>query len=451
MTTNSRKTVVSLLLFLSVGLFFGLTVHAQTLIRVVEDESKTKTVSLGGKAEAVFVSSQENLFIETSRPSLDKKKSSKKNSSGLWEYTIELQLQTQEGLAASRSFTITQAGSANKTTFRKGNFAPNKRYVFRVEAVKNPIFLVDNTQPTDVHLKNGEAVVEINSIVDIKVNVHPELSCQVNHNFAQAGYYSTELIIDMVAYDQLRSDVRRQQMIYEDLNESLLDRAEHQEEVTDSEWDNLLKMQQQKEVAEARLADVSLIRVKAKDSNELDIDISDLQAKQKRIYTIETGKFKEEEAKPHWMLLANYGFSPVRQHSLGFTLAWAGRFGGYLCYMTNGSFSFSTNLSATMDEQFDYLWSNKTSKTRMAVTAGGLFAVKKLGYVYAGAGYGIRNLVWYTESGQSVAMTPGTYKGVALETGMLINIGSHALVSAGGLIQFPGPYYELKAGIGYKF
>jgi hypothetical protein len=369
----------------------------------------------------------------------------------LWEYTIELQLQTQEGLAASRSFTITQAGSANKTTFRKGNFAPNKRYVFRVEAVKNPIFLVDNTQPTDVHLKNGEAVVEINSIVDIKVNVHPELSCQVNHNFAQAGYYSTELIIDMVAYDQLRSDVRRQQMIYEDLNESLLDRAEHQEEVTDSEWDNLLKMQQQKEVAEARLADVSLIRVKAKDSNELDIDISDLQAKQKRIYTIETGKFKEEEAKPHWMLLANYGFSPVRQHSLGFTLAWAGRFGGYLCYMTNGSFSFSTNLSATMDEQFDYLWSNKTSKTRMAVTAGGLFAVKKLGYVYAGAGYGIRNLVWYTESGQSVAMTPGTYKGVALETGMLINIGSHALVSAGGLIQFPGPYYELKAGIGYKF
>ena len=451
MTTNSRKTVVSLLLFLLVGLFCGLTVHAQTLIRVVEDESNTKTVSLGGKVEAVFVSSQENLFIETSRPSLDKKKSSKKNSSGLWEYTIELQLQTQEGLAASRSFTITQAGSANKTTFRKGNFAPNKRYVFRVEAVKNPIFLVDNTQPTDVHLKNGEAVVEINSIVDIKVNVHPELSCQVNHNFAQAGYYSTELIIDMVAYDQLRSDVRRQQMIYEDLNESLLDRAEHQEEVTDSEWDNLLKMQQQKEVAEARLADVSLIRVKAKDSNELDIDISDLQAKQKRIYTIETGKFKEEEAKPHWMLLANYGFSPVRQHSLGFTLAWAGRFGGYLCYMTNGSFSFSTNLSATMDEQFDYLWSNKTSKTRMAVTAGGLFAVKKLGYVYAGAGYGIRNLVWYTESGQSVAMTPGTYKGVALETGMLINIGSHALVSAGGLIQFPGPYYELKAGIGYKF
>ena len=79
-----------------------------------------------------------------------------------------------------------------------------------------------------------------------------------------------------------------------------------------------------------------------------------------------------------------------------------------------------------------------------------MFAVKKVGYVYAGAGYGIRNLVWYTESGQSVAMTPGTYKGVALETGMLFNIG-HALISVGGLTQFPGPYYEIKVGIGYKF
>lgn len=451
MTTKSRKTVVSLLLFLSVGLFCGLTAQAQTLIRVVEDENNSKVVSLDGKAEAVFVSSQENLFIETSRPSLDKKKSSKKNSFGLWEYTIELQLQTQEGMATSRSFTITQAGSANKTTFRKGNFAPNRRYVFRVEAVKNPIFLVDNTQPTDVHLKNGEAVVEINSVMNVEVVTASRLPCSIVHNTTQAGYYSQSIIINMKELDQLRNEVQRQQMVYEDLNESLLDRAEHQEEVAENEWDYLLKMQQQKEEAEARLADVSLIRVKAKDSNELDIDISDLQVKQKRIYTIETSKHNDEEAKPHWMLLANYGYAFVSQSSLGLTMAFAGRFGGYVSVMTNGSFGFNTDLIASSDEQNDYLWTGQTSKVRLSVTAGGLFAVKKLGYVYAGAGYGIRNLIWYTESGLSVAMNPGTYKGVALEAGMLFNIGNHALISVGGLTQFPGPYYELKAGIGYKF
>ena len=158
-----------------------------------------------------------------------------------------------------------------------------------------------------------------------------------------------------------------------------------------------------------------------------------------------------EEAKPHWMLLANYGLANVKQSSLGLTIAWAGSFGGYLKVMTNGSFGYHTDLSASMDERYDYLWTNQTSKVRFSVTAGGLFAVKKLGYMYAGAGYGIRNLVWYTELGQSVAMTPGSYKGVALETGMWFNLGDHTLVSIGGLSQFPGPYYEMKVGVGYKF
>ena len=419
-------------------------------IRVVEDADRTQTVSLNGKTEAVFVANNDKLFIETSRPSLDVKKSTKKVNSSQWEYVFELQLQTQEGLASARTFTITQEGSANKTTFKKGKFLPNKRYYFIVETVKNPIFLVDNTQPTDVHLKNDEAAVEINSLVEVEVIADPSL-CAVSSNLTEAGYFSTMVIIDMKTLNAVRSEVERKQMMYDDLNESLLDRAEHQEEVADSEWNELQMMQQRKEEAESQLADVSLIKIKATDSNELNIDISDLQVKQKRVYTIETSGRNEEEAKPHWMLLANYGFSPERQHSLGLTVAWAGRFGGYLSFMTNGSFALTTDLAATMEQQYDYLWSGTTAKTRLAVTAGGLFAVKKVGYVYAGVGYGIRNLVWYTDSGQSIAMTPGTYKGVALEAGMMFNLGSHALASVGGLIQFPGAYYEMKIGVGYKF
>lgn len=420
-------------------------------IRVVEDESRTKTASLNGKAVAVFVANSDKMFIETSRPSLDVSKNARKTTSGQWEYVIELQLQTQEGTASSRTFTLTQAGSANKTTFKKGKFLPNKRYYFIVETVKNPIFLVDNTQPTDVYLKNDEAAIEINSLVQVEVTADPKLSCEISENYTQAGYYSTLVVVDMKKLNGMRNEVERQQMVYDDLNESLLDRAERQEEVTDSEWNNLQAMQQRKEEMEAELADASLIKIKAEDSNELNIDITDLQVKQKRVYAIETSGRKEEEAKPHWMLLANYGLANVRQSSLGLTIAWAGRFGGYVNVMTNGSFALKTNLSASMNDQYDYLWSDKTTKTRLLVTAGGLFAVKKLGYVYAGAGYGIRNLTWYTVSNQSVAMSPGTYKGVALEAGMLFNVWDHALVSLGGLTQFPGPYYEMKVGIGYKF
>ena len=438
-------------IFVLMGVFaFCVCSQAQN-IRVVEDANRTKTMSLNGKAQAVFVANSDKLFIETSRPSLDVKKSVKKNNAGQWEYVFDLQLQTQEGVASARTFTITQTGSANKTTFKKGKFQPNKKYYFIVEAVKNPIFLVDNTQPTDVHLKNDEASIEINSLFNVEVVTDPNLSCVVTTNLTQAGYYSTLVVVDMKALNAMRSNVQRQQMVFEDLNESLLDRAERQEEVSDIEWNNLQAIQQRKEEAEAQLADVSLIKIKAKDANELNIEISDLQVKQKRVYTIETSSREENEAKPHWMLLANYSLANVRQHSLGLTLALAGRYGGYVNVMTNGSLALKTDLSATMNEQYDYLWSDKTAKTRLLVTAGGLFAVKKLGYVYAGAGYGIRNFTWYTVSGQSVAMSPGTYKGIALEAGMVFNLGKHALASVGGLTQFPGPYYEAKVGFGYKF
>ena len=355
-------------LLVLVGIFaFCVCAKAQN-IRVVEDASRTQSVSLNGKAEAVFVADGDDLFIETSRPSLDGQKSVKKNSSKQWEYVFELQLQTQDGSAPARTFTITQAGSANKTTFKKGKFLPNKRYYFIVETVKNPIFLVDNTQPTDVHLKNDEAAIEINSLVEVEVTVDPKL-CEVSSKLTQAGYYSTLVIVDMKKMNALRNEVERQQMLYDDMNESLLERAEHQQEVEDNEWNTLQMIQQRKEEAEAQLADVSLIRIKATESNELNIDISDLQVKQKRVYTIETSGRNEDEYKPHWMLLANYGFAHVGQSSLGLTLAWAGRFGGYVNAMTNGSFDYHTDLTVSMAEQYDYLWTNQTSKVRLLVKA----------------------------------------------------------------------------------
>ena len=89
--------------------------------------------------------------------------------------------------------------------------------------------------------------------------------------------------------------------------------------------------------------------------------------------------------------------------------------------------------------------------SRFSATAGGLFAISKFGYVYAGLGYGVRNRLWYTMSGQTVSITPGSYKGFSVEAGLLFNLGEHVLISAGALAQSLGAYYEMKFGIGYKF
>jgi hypothetical protein len=453
--TKSRITIVSVLVWLVLYLLSGMTAHAQSTIRVVEDTNRSKMVSLKGKAEAVFVSENATLFVETSRPSLDTKQKARKNKSGLWEYTIVLQIQTNEGPTLDRTFTITQSGSASKTTFRKGGFEANRRYYFQVEAVKNPIFLVDNTQPTDVHLKNGEAVVEINSMIEVNVNISPQLVCQVEQNHAKAGYYSTSVIINMKTYNELREEVQRHRIIYDDLNESLLERAENNIEVRDSEWYSLQLLQQKKEEAEAQLADVSTIRISAKDSNELSIDISDIQAKNKRIYTVESANRSEKEkvkSNSHWLLLANYAFSNTYQHSFGFTLGWAKQFGLYLSMMTNGSFVMQTDHTLNIKDKgsSQYLWNGKASNTRFLATVGGLYTPSDLGYLYAGVGYGVRNLVWYTIKEQSVCISPGSCRGLALEAGMMFNI-KNVILSAGATAQPSGKYYEVKLGLGYQF
>lgn len=154
------------------------------------------------------------------------------------------------------------------------------------------------------------------------------------------------------------------------------------------------------------------------------------------------------------MLLANYAFSPIYQHSFGLTFGSAKKFGWYINVMTNGRFDFNFDQTATLDDNgvnTEYLWSGEVTTSRFSATIGGLYAINQFGYVYAGVGYGVRNRLWFTMSDQVVAITPGTYKGLALEAGLMFNLGEHILVSGGVLTQFSGAYYEMKLGIGYKF
>ena len=259
----------------------------------------------------------------------------------------------------------------------------------------------------------------------------------------------------MAAFDELRNEVQRQQIIYDDLNESLLERAENNMEVRDSEWYSLQLLQQKKEEAESRLADVSTIQISAEGSNDLTIDINNIQAKNKRIYTIESSNRGEQGSvkdNGHWLLLANYAYSNSGQHSLGLTLGWAKRFGFYVSVMSNGRFDLQTDYTYFTDNHGSdgYFWNGETSKTKFSATVGGLYALKDFAYIYAGAGYGVRNLIWYTMTDHSVSIIPGSCKGVLVEAGMIFNI-KHFLISAGATALPTGKYYELKVGLGYSF
>ena len=191
-------------------------------------------------------------------------------------------------------------------------------------------------------------------------------------------------------------------------------------------------------------------------AKELGTNINNLPSAQieNEVKIVSNNTKSDSNQQSHGMLLANYAFSPIYQHSFGLTFGSAKKFGWYINVMTNGRFDFNFDQTATLDDNgvnTEYLWSGEVTTSRFSATIGGLYAINQFGYVYAGVGYGVRNRLWFTMSDQVVAITPGTYKGLALEAGLMFNLGKHILVSGGVLTQFSGAYYEMKLGIGYKF
>lgn len=151
-----------------------------------------------------------------------------------------------------------------------------------------------------------------------------------------------------------------------------------------------------------------------------------------------------------WFLMANYAYAFAPDHAFGLTVGRVGRFGWYLNLMTNASFTFSGDASAASGDGL-YIWDGRRTSSRLSATAGGMLALGRFGYLYAGVGYGVRTLVGHTRSGQAIELTDNSYNGLALEGGLVFRLSDHMLLSAGySTIEF-GKYSEVKLGVGYKF
>ena len=412
----------------------------QNALQVEEIASLRKSVQLGGKAEVIFVSKSEHLIIESSRPSLDTRLAPKKNRSGEWEYVIQLQL----NYAKERTFTITESGTTDQVVVPKKVFVGNNQYFYNVKRNENVIFLVNNSQPNDAHMVNGEAAIEPNK----------QLPCKVISSTNEAGFYSTTVIIDMWKYGELKSNITLNTQRYEQYNETLLSRAEKGESVSNQEWDSLSHWQEQLETAEAEFLDISTINISQEKSNTVQINVSRIGPKQKLTYVVNrtaSVKTPKSHTPKRWFVMANYAFSPNPQHSFGITGGLVGKYGVYVSISTNGNFLFSPDHEADDEQTNSYLWSGETATTRFSVTAGGMFSVGNFGYLYAGLGYGIRNKIWYTLNEESVSLLEGQYNGLMLEAGVTATIADHFLLSAGAALQIPKTYFEFKFGVGYRF
>lgn len=149
-------------------------------------------------------------------------------------------------------------------------------------------------------------------------------------------------------------------------------------------------------------------------------------------------------------MLLNGALSIAPQTSFGLTIGQVKQWGWYASVMTNFNFS---KADLTCDENgliegapLTYSFKGKVT-SRFSVTAGGMYKLGCPLYLYVGAGYGKRTLLWKMDDDRLAEPSGSTYKGVSFDAGLMAHIKGFS-VSAGVTTIGTG-YMEFKVGIGF--
>lgn len=158
-------------------------------------------------------------------------------------------------------------------------------------------------------------------------------------------------------------------------------------------------------------------------------------------------------AKPVTQFFAtvNGGYSPDSGAMLGATIGQVGTIGWYVKGMTTLSSTPATDFECDEKGTIDGVvpaYSGASQKSKYFAVAGVNLRLGAPVYLYAGAGYVSRNLTWELSDGRWVKQLTGSYKGVAIDAGLMGRIG-HIALSAGATLV--SGRVDFNAGIGYVF
>jgi hypothetical protein len=157
-----------------------------------------------------------------------------------------------------------------------------------------------------------------------------------------------------------------------------------------------------------------------------------------------------------FFVMANAAYSLAPQTSFGLTMGSVKRWGWYASVGTNfkyvrADYECATDGTIPSDANTYYRYTQKETM-RLSVAAGALAKVAKPVYVYFGAGYGVRNLLWHFEGDivNGVAKnTAYSHEGVALDAGLMLHIGHFSGSLGVQTVNFG--YVEAKFGLGMNF
>lgn len=152
-----------------------------------------------------------------------------------------------------------------------------------------------------------------------------------------------------------------------------------------------------------------------------------------------------------FFVMANVAYSIAPQTSYGLTVGSVKQLGWYASLSSNFSFvesDFECIYTGTISgANFEYSYSGEKSTSRFGATAGMVVRISDPVYTYIGGGYGFRNVFWELENGSWAKNTYDSYKGIALDAGLMLHFKGFGLSLGVQTISFN--YLEAKIGLGY--
>ena len=162
---------------------------------------------------------------------------------------------------------------------------------------------------------------------------------------------------------------------------------------------------------------------------------------------------KDMSAKENSFLTVNYAFSIAPQHSFGLTLGSVKKTGWYVSAMMAPSFK-AMKADMTCDESGHIngemqLYTGKTSRSRLSLTAGFMYRLMDEMAIKVGGGYGMRAYGLETTKGEWVKNEAFSVSGLDLNAGLQLFINKLSISLDFVTTNFK--YAEIKIGVGVCF
>lgn len=236
---------------------------------------------LDGKAGVLILSSMPDLVVTVVQaPNVQSNRSPGKNSSGYYEYTVEIDCEK----IPNAKLEVAKRGDVNRTSFTV-NLRSNYLRAYLVEEVTQPIVLENQTTGNDAKLDASKAEIEISSTLnDLNVVCDAALEASMNKslkaNDVSVSVYTVTIPIANLTNAKDRLQTLRKQR--QETEQKLL----NNQNGSDAEWEKLDELEDQCDKAEEMLRRMCTIDISAKETNRISIDISDLKPRGKMCYGV---------------------------------------------------------------------------------------------------------------------------------------------------------------------